>query len=123
MKHVVVKFQSKEMHLDILICSPGIKAVDARLTADRFKVQFGINHLGHGLLIQTLLPVLQSTATLSGNVHVILLAFLGFKMHPCHSSPSIPSAPCKRASSVPRYATGKASLLTCYTHASWPVNT
>ncbi|KAL2789220.1 hypothetical protein BJX66DRAFT_352234 [Aspergillus keveii] len=81
-KRAADEFRSKETRLDILMCSAGIMATDAGLTADGYEVQFGTNHLGHALLIQRLLPVLQSTAALSGDARVVLLTSLGFKMHP-----------------------------------------
>ncbi|KAL3495797.1 retinol dehydrogenase 11 [Aspergillus germanicus] len=82
-KRAADEFRSKETRLDILMCSAGIMAVDHGLTADGYEVQFGTNHLGHALLIQRLLPVLQSSATLSRDVRIVLLTSLGFKMHPC----------------------------------------
>jgi NAD(P)-dependent dehydrogenase (short-subunit alcohol dehydrogenase family) len=82
-KRAADEFRSKETRLDILMCSAGIMAVDPGLTVDGYEVQFGTNHLGHALLIQRFLPVLQSTATLSGDVRIVLLSSLGYKMHPC----------------------------------------
>ncbi|KAL4908843.1 hypothetical protein BDW74DRAFT_187345 [Aspergillus multicolor] len=79
------EFRAKETRLDILLCSAGIMATDPGLTADGYEVQFGTNHLGHALLIQKLLSVMQHTVTLSGgsDVRIILVTSLGFKFHPC----------------------------------------
>ncbi|KAK2755482.1 putative secondary metabolism biosynthetic enzyme [Arachnomyces sp. PD_36] len=71
-----------ESRLDVLMCNAGIMAVPPALTADGYEIQFGTNHLGHALLIQKLLPLLQSTAETGGDARVILLTSLGFKMHP-----------------------------------------
>ncbi|KAJ0414915.1 hypothetical protein BJY00DRAFT_318316 [Aspergillus carlsbadensis] len=87
-KRAADEFRSKESRLDILMCNAGIMAVDPGLTADGYEVQFGTNHLGHALLIQKLLPALQSTATRSeggnsdGDARIILLTSAGYKMHP-----------------------------------------
>ncbi|GAB1207880.1 hypothetical protein APSETT445_006615 [Aspergillus pseudonomiae] len=50
---------AKESRLDVLMCNAGIMALPPDLTKDGYEVQFGTNHLGHALLIQKLLPLLQ----------------------------------------------------------------
>lgn len=45
--------------LDVLINNAGLFAKTKQLTADGFEQQFGVNYLGHFLLTQKLLPVLQ----------------------------------------------------------------
>lgn len=46
-------------NLDVLINNAGLFAKTKQLTADGFEQQFGVNYLGHFLLTQKLLPVLQ----------------------------------------------------------------
>ncbi len=45
--------------LDVLINNAGLFAKTKQLTADGFEQQFGVNYLGHFLLTQKLLPILQ----------------------------------------------------------------
>lgn len=46
-------------NLDVLINNAGLFAKTKQLTTDGFEQQFGVNYLGHFLLTQKLLPVLQ----------------------------------------------------------------
>ncbi|KAL2829467.1 hypothetical protein BDW59DRAFT_142139 [Aspergillus cavernicola] len=69
---------AQETRLDILICNAGIMAVPPGLTADGYEVQFGTNHLGHALLIQKLLPLIQT----SSDPRIVILTSLGFRLHP-----------------------------------------
>ena len=46
-------------NLDVLINNAGLFAKTKQLTADGFEQQFGVNYLGHFLLTQKLLPVLE----------------------------------------------------------------
>lgn len=52
-------FLAQSQTLDILFCNAGIMAQPPGLTPDGYEIQFGTNHLGHALLIRTLLPALQ----------------------------------------------------------------
>ncbi|KAF2135231.1 uncharacterized protein K452DRAFT_293377 [Aplosporella prunicola CBS 121167] len=77
------QFLAASDRLDILMCNAGIMAHPPGLTSDGYELQFGINFLGHALLIKKLLPLLQRTAQLPGaDVRVVLLTSLGFLMHP-----------------------------------------
>jgi NAD(P)-dependent dehydrogenase (short-subunit alcohol dehydrogenase family) len=56
-------FKAKHSSLHLLILNAGLMAPQERMeTADGFEVQLGTNHLGHFLLVQLLLDVLQSSA-------------------------------------------------------------
>jgi len=49
--------------LRAVVCNAGVNPLNTKtVTADGFESAFGINHLGHFLLINELLPVLQSSA-------------------------------------------------------------
>ncbi len=48
-------------NLDVLINNAGLFAKTKQLTADGFEQQFGVNYLGHFLLTQKLLPILQQS--------------------------------------------------------------
>ena len=65
--------------LDWVFCNAGVMAIPAGLTKDGWEVQFGVNHLGHAMLIKKLLPTLERTATQGSDVRVIFNTSLGFK--------------------------------------------
>ena len=73
---------AKESRLDVLMCNAGIMALPLGLTKDGYEVQFGTNHLGHALLIQKLLPLLQRTAETGVDVRVIILTSICYQLHP-----------------------------------------
>lgn len=57
---------TSEERLDILICHAGAGAPPGRhLTVDGYEVQFQSNHLGHFLLVHSLLPLIKATAETS----------------------------------------------------------
>ena len=64
--------------LDILFCNAGIAAVPAALSKDGYEIQFAVNHIGHALLANKLLPALQRTSSQGGDARVIMTASLGF---------------------------------------------
>ncbi|KAK9319817.1 hypothetical protein V1517DRAFT_331321 [Lipomyces orientalis] len=69
--------------LDILMCNAGIMAKPPGLTRDGFELQFGVNHLAHAMIIDTLLPTLQRTAAQPGaDVRIICLTSEGYAAHP-----------------------------------------
>lgn len=65
-----VEFQSKYPQLDILINNAGLFPLTKEMTEDGFEQQFGVNHLGHFLLTDLLLPQLEK----AGNARVINVA-------------------------------------------------
>ncbi|KAH7136940.1 hypothetical protein B0J13DRAFT_640628 [Dactylonectria estremocensis] len=69
--------------LDILMCNAGIMAHPPAVTKDGFELQFGVNHLAHAVIIDSLLPTLQKTADLvDSDVRVIYLTSEGYTGHP-----------------------------------------
>ena len=69
--------------LDVLMCNAGVMAIPPGLTTDGYEVQFGINHLGHALIIKLLLPILLRTADLPGaDARIIILTSIAFRAHP-----------------------------------------
>ena len=59
--------------IDLLFCNAGVMAMPAGLSKDGYEQQFATNHLGHALLIDLLMPILQDTASLPGSdVRVII---------------------------------------------------
>ncbi|CAK7200946.1 hypothetical protein SEUCBS139899_003646 [Sporothrix eucalyptigena] len=80
-KSAVARFNHDR--LDILMCNAGIMAKPPSLTKDGYELQFGVNHLAHGAVIQGLLPVLQKTAAEPGSdVRIVCLTSTGWRGHP-----------------------------------------
>jgi NAD(P)-dependent dehydrogenase (short-subunit alcohol dehydrogenase family) len=59
-------FSSKETQLHGLILNAGIMAVPYTLTEDGFEIQMQVNYIAHWLLTYHLMPLLLSTARVSG---------------------------------------------------------
>lgn len=55
-------FTDKYPRLDVLIENAGVLTRKRELTADGFEMDFGVNHLGHFLLTELLLPTLEASA-------------------------------------------------------------
>lgn len=60
--------------LDVIICNAGVMATPPGFTVDGFETQFGVNHLGHFLLVNRLLPLLKSGS------RVIVLSSMGHRI-------------------------------------------
>ena len=56
------EFATKEDRLDILILNAGIIRVATGTTKEGYEVHFGVNYLGHALLLRLLVPVMEHTA-------------------------------------------------------------
>ncbi|KAL9130024.1 MAG: hypothetical protein Q9175_007130 [Cornicularia normoerica] len=76
------QIKAAAQRLDILICNAGIMAVPPALTIDGYEIQFGVNHLGHALLIKHLLPTLVRTFKTYGDARIISLTSIGFHITP-----------------------------------------
>ena len=73
-RKAVSAFTLLSSRLDLLICNSAICAASPSLTADGYNMQFGVNYLGHALLVKFLLPTLLRTAAQpSEDVRVVLL--------------------------------------------------
>jgi len=73
-RNAVSKFALLSSHLDLLICNSSICIAPQSLTADGYEMQFGVNHLGHALLIKLLLPSLLTVAVQPPeDVRIVLL--------------------------------------------------
>ncbi|PLN82773.1 NAD(P)-binding protein [Aspergillus taichungensis] len=55
------QIKAQESRLDILIANAGVLGANGA-TKDGYEIHFGVNHLGHALLIRLLLPLLLCTA-------------------------------------------------------------
>jgi retinol dehydrogenase-12 len=72
---------SSTQRLDILLCNAGILDAPLGLSEDGYEIHFGVNYLGHALLIKLLLPLLLKTTEIQPDVRVILLASSGYRFH------------------------------------------
>jgi NAD(P)-dependent dehydrogenase (short-subunit alcohol dehydrogenase family) len=73
-RKAVSDFAQLSPRFDLLICNSAICAVSPSLTADGYDMQFGVNHLGHALLIKLLLPMFLTTALQpSDDVRIVLV--------------------------------------------------
>lgn len=59
---------------DVIICNAGVMAAPKGVTKDGFETQFGVNHLGHFLLVNLLVPLLRSGS------RVIVLSSMAHRM-------------------------------------------
>lgn len=67
------RIAAKVARIDWFFCNAGVMAMPAGLSKDGYEQQFATNHLGHALLIDLLMPILQDTATLPGSdVRIII---------------------------------------------------
>jgi NAD(P)-dependent dehydrogenase (short-subunit alcohol dehydrogenase family) len=67
-------FRAKFTRLDILVENAGVMTQKRQLTVDGLEMNFGVNHVGHFLLAELLLPLLKTSApsrivVVSSNLH------------------------------------------------------
>ncbi|KAK5122611.1 hypothetical protein LTR85_003874 [Meristemomyces frigidus] len=60
-KECAAEFNAKSDRLDILVLNAGVGVTAPKLTNEGYESQFGINHLGHSLLTQLILPKMLET--------------------------------------------------------------
>lgn len=61
----------------------GIMAVDPGVSADGYEIQFATNHLGHALLVNLVMPLLQHTAKQpDGDVRVVNMTSIAYEQAP-----------------------------------------
>ncbi|CAG9806799.1 unnamed protein product [Chironomus riparius] len=58
---LAARFQKEEKQLDILINNAGVMAIPLCRTEDGLEMQMGVNHMGHFLLTNLLLPMLKTS--------------------------------------------------------------
>ncbi|CAK7224472.1 hypothetical protein SCUCBS95973_005529 [Sporothrix curviconia] len=72
-KEAAAAVLDNETRLDLLFLNAGVAGTAHALTEEGYETQFGINHVGHAILTQMLLPLLLDTQQLPGSdVRVIL---------------------------------------------------
>ncbi|KAL2145251.1 hypothetical protein VTI28DRAFT_7619 [Corynascus sepedonium] len=82
-KSAAEKVLAEQSRLDVLLANAGIMDVPELLTEDGYEMHFGVNYLGHALLIRKLLPLLERTAAdPQADVRVVVLTSTGFLAAP-----------------------------------------
>ncbi|KAJ4423239.1 hypothetical protein N0V82_002100 [Gnomoniopsis sp. IMI 355080] len=77
------EFLAQEQRLDILMLNAGIMRVATGLTKEGYECHFGINYVGHSLLLKLLTPVVLRTAEISsGRPRVVIVSSEGWAMAP-----------------------------------------
>ena len=66
-KRCAAEFRQGGQRLDLLFLNAGVAATSPCLTRDGYESQFGINHIGHVLLTQLLLPIMLQTVSTDGD--------------------------------------------------------
>jgi NAD(P)-dependent dehydrogenase (short-subunit alcohol dehydrogenase family) len=72
-------FLAQSPKLNILILNAGVMATPPGRTKDGFETQFGIDHLGHFLFFELLIPALLASSTPSFNSRVVSVSSLGHR--------------------------------------------
>jgi retinol dehydrogenase 12 len=80
-QRATVQILSSAQRLDILLCNAGILDAPLSLSEDGYEIHFGVNYLGHALLIKLLLPLLLNTTEIQPDVRVVLLGSSGYRFH------------------------------------------
>lgn len=77
------EFVAREERLDLLILNAGIIRVATGRTREGYESHFGINYLGHALLIKLLMPVMLRTAEAhGGRPRIVIVSSEGWAMAP-----------------------------------------
>lgn len=77
------EFTDKHQTLHSLVLNAGIMMNPFGLTEDGIELQFGVNHMGHFLLTQLLLPTVEATATPTDPATVVVLTSMShFSSYP-----------------------------------------
>jgi NAD(P)-dependent dehydrogenase (short-subunit alcohol dehydrogenase family) len=70
--------------VDILVNNAGVMTCPLTRTAEGYELQLGTNHLGHFLLTNLLLPLLERAAAGSGNARVVTVSSLAHEQGRIH---------------------------------------
>ncbi|KAI3319788.1 NAD(P)-binding protein [Xylariaceae sp. AK1471] len=76
-------FLKEAERLDLLFLNAGISTTSPALTEDGYESQFGVNHIGHALLTQLLMPkLLETAARPESDVRVLVTTSLAAHLAP-----------------------------------------
>ena len=77
--HKAAELLKGESRIDALVNNAGVMVPPLSYTADRFEMQFGVNHLGTFALTALVLPLLEKTADRHGEARVVVTASIAHK--------------------------------------------
>jgi NAD(P)-dependent dehydrogenase (short-subunit alcohol dehydrogenase family) len=104
---------TESQRLDILMLNAGIMARPPGLTQDGYEMQFGTNYVGHVLLVQLLLPLLETTVGLpNSDVRIIFLSSHGHTLAPKPEGIhfDLLKSPCESLGPYGRYGQSKLAI-------------
>lgn len=73
MRQCAAEFTKSNSRLDQLYLNSGISTVPPALTKEGYQLQWGVNHVGHALLTQLLMPTMLDTLRATANADVRIL--------------------------------------------------
>jgi NAD(P)-dependent dehydrogenase (short-subunit alcohol dehydrogenase family) len=73
-KTCAAEFNEKEGRLDLLFLNAGVASTAPAVTREGYEYQFGVNHVGHALLTQLLMPKMLHTKREDPNADVRIIA-------------------------------------------------
>ena len=80
-KKAAEDFNSRANRLDLLFLNAGISAQDPGMSKEGYEVTFGVNHMGHALLTQLLMPKMLQTVRKSKNPDVRIMSISSMGGH------------------------------------------
>ncbi|KAI1810660.1 NAD(P)-binding protein [Poronia punctata] len=113
-KKFAADFLQEEDRLDTLILNAGISSTAPAVTEEGYERQFGVNYLGHALLVQLLMPMLLRTASSVGSdVRVLVTSSLAAYLAPPENGLALGDMkrPDPLASPYQRYAHSKLACI------------
>ena len=78
-KSAAERFRAEEGRLDVLYLNAGVFGIPKGVTKEGYEIRWGINHVGHALLLKLLTPLLAQTAAAGADVRVISITSHGYK--------------------------------------------
>lgn len=81
-RQCAAKFAAQEDRLDILILNAGIIRLAQGVTQQGYESHFGINYVGHALLIKLLMPILLRTSEQQKKARLVIVSSEGHVMAP-----------------------------------------
>ncbi|KAK4633916.1 Short-chain dehydrogenase/reductase eriB [Fulvia fulva] len=77
-KKCAADFNAKSDRLDLLFLNAGISATSPALSKEGYEQQFGVNHMGHALFAQLLMPkLLETQRQADSDVRIIVTSSIG----------------------------------------------
>lgn len=81
-RQCAAKFAAQEERLDMLILNAGIIRIAHGVTQQGYETHFGINYVGHALLIKLLTPIVLRTSKEQQKVRIVIVSSEGHLMAP-----------------------------------------